>query len=154
MIGEQGGGGFAIGAGDANHFGIGVPEAKFEFVDDLYAFGFGGNHQGCFIGYARAFDDQIGTQDFFLCVLFLFPSDVVDVEFVLVFGCDFASIRYKYVPVLGNPQNCSTCAAFACAQYDQFLSQRSLINANVAKTNMMVINQKRMVILLSGMFFF
>ena len=84
----------------------------------------------------------------------LFPGDVVQIEFILVFLGDFSAVRHKYIPVLGNAQNCGTCATFACSQYDQSLSQRSLMRASVAKTRIMVINQKRMVILLSGKFFF
>ena len=87
-------------------------------------------------------------------MLFLFPSDVVQIEFILVFLGDFSFVGHEHIPVLGAAQNCGTGTAFACSQYDQSLSQRSLINANVARTKTMVINQKRIVILLSGMFFF
>jgi hypothetical protein len=111
-------------------------------------------HDGGFVWNSRAFYDAIGVENFLLCVLFLFPSDVVKVEFVLVFGCNFAFVGYENIPVLGCAQNCGPRTAFASSQYDQSLSQRSFINAIVANTRMIVTNQNLIVILLSGMFFF
>ena len=113
VIGEHGGSGLAVAAGDAHHLGIGVATCKLNFADNrnilcgslLHHWGGGRN--------ARALDDFVGGEHFLFGVLALFPCYLVFVEEFLVFRCDGAHVAQPHVHTFHFGEYCGTCAAFA-----------------------------------------
>ena len=95
MVDEQGSGGLAVGAGDADGLGVGVSSGEFDFRDDGSALLGELTHQGSRRGYAGAFHHLIGIENQLRSMAILLERDAALIEHIFIFVGDGAIVAHE-----------------------------------------------------------
>jgi hypothetical protein len=150
MVSKEGGGGFAVTTGDADHVCIGVPGSELNFGNDRDMSGENVLDDGSFVGNTGAFDDFVGVEDVGVGVLPFLEGDAPLGEEFLVFRRDGGEIREEGVKAFGAGKNGGTGAAFSTTQDNNTAAHRILRVIRVMTAKMIPTSQKRITILDSG----
>ena len=119
MAGEQGGRGFAVGAGNGHDAALArMPIAELDLADHRDALRPDGLHDRRFFGDTGAFDDFSGSQNFVHRVLPALVLDTSGFQFGLIRRFDGTFVRYKNVIAQPFGQERGACTGFAGAEDD------------------------------------
>ena len=115
MIGQLGGRGLAVAAGDAHHLGVGIAACELNLAHDGDTLLDGLGDHGCRVGDAGALDNLVGIEDFLRGVSAFLPCDAILVKQVLIVLPDFAGITQPHVHAFNLSKHRSTGTALASA---------------------------------------
>ena len=117
MVGELGGSGLTVAAGDADHLGIGIPSGKLNLAHDGNTLLDCLSHHGSRVGDTGALDDFVGIENLLGGVATLFPCDIILIEQILIGLSDVAGIAQPHVHTLHAGEHSGSSAALAATQY-------------------------------------
>jgi len=148
MIGQQRGGGFAVGTGNAHQPGRGVGRRKFYFVHHPEAGLFGLLYPGQLRGNTRAFDDQIRSKQRCRSLAFFPEGYLHGLQCSHPFGGQTTLVPKFHLHAQANSEGSRPAAAFATPQNQKpGTFHRSLSRVKVMRTKSTVTIQNRVTIL-------
>ena len=117
VVQQQGGGGLAVGAGDAEHGHGGVAAGELYLADHLDAPALELYHQRRRQGYAGALHAQVGGEHLVGGVAPLFVGDALALELFLILGGDGSGVGDQDVPAAVLGEHCGADAALSGAEH-------------------------------------
>ena len=122
VVGEHGGCGFTVAAGNAHHFGVGVSACEFYFGNYGYSAFDDGFHHGSCWGDARAFDHEVGVEDAFRRVGSLLPFNAFGIKHCGIPWGNGAHVGEEHLHVFIFSEDGGAHAALSSTKYYKFFS--------------------------------
>ena len=118
VVDQGGGGGFAVGSGDADLFRIVVPGGKLDFGDDAGTLGGKFANQRGLLRDARALDHLVGVEYQLTGVTALLVTDFPAIEHCRILLLNLSVVGKKHIKAFYLGEDCGSHAALGSSQYN------------------------------------